>query len=162
MNARLFSLHRPFHRRSTGFTLIELMITVAIVAILAAIAYPSYRNYVIRGQLVSATNVLSSMRADMERYFQDYRTYAQTGTNPNPPCTNPVTSGTFTTTACTGGNVPTATTFTLTATGSGNTNGFVFTVDQYNTQGTTVASPAPSAWTTGSPFACWITKPGGC
>jgi prepilin-type N-terminal cleavage/methylation domain-containing protein len=154
---------RSFRRRPAGFTLIELMVTVAIVGILAAIAYPSYRNYVIRGQLVSATNMLASMRADMERYFQDNRSYAQVGAIP-PPCATAVTSGTFTTTPCTGGNAPGTTppSYILTATGSGNTAGFVFTVNETNVQGTTVSSPAPSNWTTGSPFACWITKPGGC
>ena len=150
-------------RRATGFTLIELMVTVAIVGILAALAYPSYRNYIIRGQLVSATNMLSSMRADMERYFQDNRQYTAVSATVVPPCTNPATSGTFTTTACTGANVPSATPpgFTLTATGSGNTAAFVFTVNETNTQTTVVSASAPSGWTTGT-FACWITKTGGC
>ncbi|MBC7938818.1 MAG: prepilin-type N-terminal cleavage/methylation domain-containing protein, partial [Chitinophagaceae bacterium] len=62
--------------RQTGFTLIELMITVAIIAILAMVAVPSYRDHILRGQLVDATNGLSSVRANMERHFQDNRSYA--------------------------------------------------------------------------------------
>lgn len=138
---------------ATGFTLIELMVTVAIVAILAALAYPSYRNYVIRGQLVSATNALSASRANMERYFQDNRTYPAAGTS---PCANSV-SGLFSLT-CTS----TATTYTLTATGQTSTNvdGFAFTVTETNVQGTTVGTPAPSSWT--GTYTCWVTKPGSC
>jgi Tfp pilus assembly protein PilE len=136
------------------------MVTVAIVGILAAIAYPSYRNYVIRGQLVNATNGLSALRANMERFYQDNRTYV-TGGGFTSPCTIAPASGPFTL-SCTGAGAPTAAGYILTATGSGNTAGFVFTVDQTNTQVTTVSSPAPSNWTTGSPFACWITKSGGC
>jgi len=155
MKTPRLAIARRLRRRSTGFTLIELMVTVAIVAILAALAYPSYRNYVIRGQLVSATNALSALRANMERYFQDNRAYPAAGTL---PCATS-TSGTFSIT-CT--STATPPTYTLTATGSGNTAGFVFTVDYQNTQSTTISSPAPSSWTAGSPFTCWITKPGGC
>src|ERR1700722_11706839 len=80
---------RMRHSRSQGFTLIELMITVAIVAILAAIAIPNYRDYVIRGQLVDATQALAAVRANMERYFQDNRTYLAIAGPPafTPPCT---------------------------------------------------------------------------
>ena len=63
-----------------GFTLIELMIGVAIMGILVAVAYPSYRDYVIRGQLVDATTALATFRADMERHFQDSRTFVTVGT----------------------------------------------------------------------------------
>ena len=70
----------PTARTARGFTLIEVMITVAIVAILAVVALPSYREYVVRGQLANATNGLATIRAQMERHFQDNRTYATSGT----------------------------------------------------------------------------------
>jgi prepilin-type N-terminal cleavage/methylation domain-containing protein len=147
--------------RAAGFTLIELMITVAIVAILAAIAYPSYRNYVLRGQVANATDGLSAMSANMERYFQDNRTYLPANTY-IPPCsvTPTPTSGTFTIT-CT---VLTATAFTLSAAGAGATAGFTYTIDQSGNQTTTVATPAPSAWIPagGTCPASWETKAGQC
>jgi len=68
--------------RQSGFTLIEVMIAVAIVGILIAIALPSYRNYVIRGKLVAGTNALANMRAQMEQYYQDNRTYATVSARP--------------------------------------------------------------------------------
>jgi type IV pilus assembly protein PilE len=142
------------HHRAPGFTLIELMITVAIVAILAALAYPSYRNYVLRGQLVNATNGLAALRANMERYFQDNRTYASTGAFVT-PCATATTIGTFTLTCTT---APGATTFQAQAVGSGITNGFTFFVNQLNTQWTTVTGV--SNW-----YSCptaWVVKEGMC
>src|SRR5450631_4724882 len=85
MNTKSSERSRMHHGRSKGFTLIELMIVVAIVAILTTIAYPNYRDYVIRGQLVDATQGLSALRANLERYFQDNRTYAAIGPF-TPPC----------------------------------------------------------------------------
>ena len=58
-----------------GFTLIELMITVAVVAILAAGALPTYSAYVMRANVTDAAKGLSEMRLKMEQYFQDQRTY---------------------------------------------------------------------------------------
>jgi type IV pilus assembly protein PilE len=135
------------------------MITVAIIAILAAIAIPAYRNYVIRGQLVDATNGLSALRANMERYYQDNRTYAATGTF-TPPCTTPSTVGNFQLSCVVTGT----TTFVVQAVGipAGSTlSGFVFTVDQNGDQATTVTSPpAPGAFQ--SCTTAWVTKTGGC
>jgi prepilin-type N-terminal cleavage/methylation domain-containing protein len=135
-----------------GFTLIEVMIVVAIIAILAAIAVPSYRDYVLRGQIVDATTGLSAMRADMERYFQDNRQYLATG-GFTPPCAAPgrvVRSFTITCSALT------ANTYTLQAVGSGTTAGFTFTLTQQDTQGTV----APSTWSPVSPATCWVVKRG--
>src|SRR5688500_3851726 len=52
-----------------GFTLIELMIAMAVMAILAAVAMPAYNDYVRRGMLVEATNNLSDMRVRMEQFY---------------------------------------------------------------------------------------------
>lgn len=59
-----------------GFTLIELMITVAIVGILSSFAYSSYRDNILRSEAVSGVAALSSFRVKLEQFFQDNRTYA--------------------------------------------------------------------------------------
>jgi type IV pilus assembly protein PilE len=134
-----------------GFTLIELMIAVAIIGILAAIAIPQYRDYVTRGRLADGVSGLSTVRAQMERHFQDNRTYnSVTGfTSPCLASPSPV-FGNFTI-SCTA--TPTATAFTLQAVGGGPVNGFTFTVNQTGVQATS-ASP----WTTCT--SKWILKKG--
>ncbi len=67
-------LHRKAHR---GFTLIELMITVAIVAILSALAYPSYREYIARGQRSQAATDLMLAHQWMERFYTENNRYDQ-------------------------------------------------------------------------------------
>lgn len=61
-----------------GFTLIELMITVAIVAILAAIAYPSYRDSVDKGRRAEARANLTEAAQWMERFYAENYRYDQT------------------------------------------------------------------------------------
>ncbi len=144
-------------RLMRGFTLIEVMIVVAIIAILAMIALPSYRDYILRGQLVDATSALAAFRANMERFFQDNRTYATVGAIKTPcDATIPVaqrTQGSFVIT-CTG--TLDATNYTLLATGSGTTNGFTYTVNQAGTRATTAVG-APG-WNTST--TCWVMKKG--
>jgi type IV pilus assembly protein PilE len=136
-------------KMQTGFTLMELMITVAVVAILASIALPSYTNYVIRGKIPDATSNLASKRVQMEQFYQDNRLY--TGA---PACNNDTTSSKYFTFSCT---VLTANTYTIQAAGTGSMAGFTYTIDQSNTKQTTAA---PAGWGPTS-TTCWITKQGG-
>ena len=62
-------------RDQKGFTLIEMMITVAMVGILASIALPSYTSYVTRGRITEAVAGLAGMKVKLEQHFQDNRTY---------------------------------------------------------------------------------------
>lgn len=62
-------------QRGSGFTLIELMITVAIVGILAAIAYPSYQEQVRKGRRADAMAQLVTLAQAYERYYTSNNTY---------------------------------------------------------------------------------------
>lgn len=63
-------------RKQAGFTFIELMITVAIVAVLASIALPSYSQYVIRGKRTEGRSMLLDAAALQERYYSDNNQFA--------------------------------------------------------------------------------------
>lgn len=139
-----------------GFTLIEVLTVVAIIGILSAVAIPSYRDYVLRGRLMDGVNGLTSLRADMERYYQDNRTYEATGSF-TPPCQQPATGVVFGTFTISCSAAPTATTYTLMATGSGATAGFAFSINQAGVQAT---PNSITGWNSNNCSTGWILRRG--
>jgi len=142
--------HRAASARQTGFTLIELMIAVAIIAIIAAVAIPAYSDYVTRGHISEATSQLSSLQVQMEQFYQDNHTYVG-GT----ACTAASSSKYFTL-ACS--TAPSTTAYKLSATGTGQMAGFVFSIDQASNKTT---DGVPTGWTAPNPNTCWVQKRGG-
>lgn len=61
-----------------GFTLIELMIVVVVVGILAAVAYPSYQEYIRRSNRAAAQGYMMDLAQRQQQYFTDNRAYADT------------------------------------------------------------------------------------
>lgn len=133
-----------------GFTLIELMVVLAIIGILTAIALPAYVDYVKRGRISDGVGQLANMRVRMEQLFQDKRSYADCGTGVSVLPTSP-----YFTYTCT---IKTASTYTITAVGQGSLAGYDYAIRQDGLR----TSVLPANWGGGS-TTCWIiSKNGSC
>ena len=142
-----------------GFSLIELMIVVAIIGVLAAIAMPNYNQYVTRSRITEGVAGLSDARVRMEQYFQDNRFYNTDGTAATTCAASVVVPATanFTYSCLASAN---GQAYVWTATGIGSMTGFTYTINQTNARTSTIAAPSPWPAATAN---CWITtKGGGC
>lgn len=144
------------YQRSRGFTLIEVMVTVAIIAILAGVAMPSYSAYIQRSKVPVAFDGLSSYATRMEQRYQDTGCYAGAcspmgttcGVTPLPtPANFTVTCELLTVNGQAGQG------FKATATGSGPVAGYTFTINHAGARATT-AHPK------GANTSCWSSKGG--
>lgn len=130
----------------SGFSLIEMMITVAIIGILASIAVPQYTDYVTRSRLVEAQSKLSDTRVRLEQYFVNNRTYVGF------TCTQTAVGGENFSVAC---PTLTANTFTITATGSAPVSGFSFSLNDLNQRSSAITA---TGWSNPSPNNCWVSR----
>jgi len=142
-------------QRHAGFTLIEVLVTVAIIAILAAIALPNYAAYVQRGKITEATANLLSMRTKMEQYYQDTRSYVGACAAGTVAPLPPLTAQKYFAISC--APAPGVATYTIRADGQADLTGLTFTIDQSNVRKTL---SVPPGWTapTGN---CWLTRKSG-
>lgn len=143
----------PARDPAGGFTLVELMIAIAVIAILASVAIPAYNSYTLRTRLAEGMTTLSDLRLQMEQYFQDNRSFAIAGTT---RCAIPSPAGNDFSFSC---KAPTPTTFVWTATSKGGALGassFIYTIDQNGNRKTLAFDGTTSSST------CWEIRPGKC
>ncbi len=134
-------------RTASGFTLIELMITLAVLAIITAVALPSYNAYVQRSRVPVALDALSAYATRMEQRYQDTGNYGAAACGSAVP-----TPANFTVTCTlTDGATSNNQVFTATATGSGQMAGYTYTINQAGNRATT-AHPR------GTNATCWTTR----
>lgn len=129
----------PILKRSAGFTLIELLVVVAIIGVLASIAYPSYVDHVRKTRRVAAEACLSAVSQQLERWYTTNMTYV--GFAPNfAACDPKITNEYYNIPA----PAPTARAYTLTAAPKGPQSGDscgTLTLDQAGAK-----TPATGCW----------------
>jgi type IV pilus assembly protein PilE len=143
----------------TGFTLIEILVVVAIVGILAALAYPSYSQYLIRGRVIEGTSQLADLRVRLEQFYQDNRNYGTTNCGQDAGGTARValTATKYFTYTCAlgaGGQSYTITAASIAATSGGGAGDWTYTITDRNVRATTKFKGVTST------AACWQVKSG--
>ncbi|HEY0841245.1 type IV pilin protein [Methylotenera sp.] len=127
-----------------GYSLVEMMIAVAIIGILGSIALPKYGDYVKKGKAAEATSTLANLKVRMEQYYQDNRTYV------GGICA-PASGAKYFAYSC---SSATATAFVLVADGVGEMANFQYTVDQSDVKSSKYDGVTGSCWLTSKDATC--------
>ena len=135
-------------RYARGFTLIEILVTMAIVGILTAVAVPAYTSYIIRARVNEAFTTLSAFAPSAEQFWANNRTFDKVLTPDSTANFSYATSGLSTSA------------WTLTATGINKMTGVSYTINQSGNKTSTVSGIGVFAgWS--SSTTCWVDRKGG-
>lgn len=141
--------------RSPGFTLIELMIVLAIIGVLAAIAVPQYNDYIRKSTIPEATSTLLEYRTRLEAYYQDNRAYGDANTTACGILPAAFPNRKYFDFTCVVPSVaaPGPQTYTLTATGKAGSivSCYAYVVNEGNTRTATINGVASTNWPTNGP-----------
>ena len=131
-----------------GFTLIEVLVTVAIVGILLAVAVPAYGDYVTRGRLNEAFTGLGGAQPAAEQFWANNRSYVGFDASAGFPQASPNFTYAL--------SNATTSTYIITATGRAKASGFAFTINESGNRATTASR---TGW--GTNASCWVDHKGG-
>lgn len=138
-----------------GFTLLELMIVVALIGILAAVAMPSYTQYLQRGRIADAVAGLAPMQSKLDQFFLDNRTYVGACGAAGTLAQLPSDTNHFTF-SCTGLS---GSSYTVTASGRNAMTGFAYSLSLTAGLITKSTDLAPTGWAVSNN--CWVLKSDG-
>lgn len=136
-------------KAQNGFTLIELMITVAIIGILSAIAYPSYTQYIVKSNRSAAEGFMLTVAGKQEQYMLDARMYATSMTLLGITSPSEVSQNYSVTVSANNATTPPSYTVTATPTGSQasrDTKCATLTLDQTGAKGKSGTGTLADCW----------------